>query len=171
TEKAKRMMELNKKRAEQYKWTIYSILKPEPIIDVKIHPNTKPTLDELGLIIQKKKNIIVKDLMTSLGKRYERLKKILEELGIQSALPAPVLEQDPSQSSGRKMKHMELKPEIKVPGMECNQSLPKGVPFVNNMVNEEPKFSGIIFSDGLNDQDSRKCQILPEAEEDDCKTP
>ncbi|GJR27600.1 hypothetical protein Tco_1103832 [Tanacetum coccineum] len=31
-----------------------------------------------------------------------------------SALPAPVLEQDPSQSLGRKRKHMELEPEIKV---------------------------------------------------------
>ncbi|GJW15294.1 hypothetical protein Tco_0019427 [Tanacetum coccineum] len=151
TEKAKRMMELNKKRAEQYKWTIYSRLKPEHITDVKIHPNTKPALDELGLIIQKKKNIIVKDLMTSLGKRYERLKKILEELGIQSALPAPVLEQDPSQSSGRKRKHMELKPEIKVPGIECNQSLPEGVPFVNNMVNEESEYE-IFFTNVFGDQ-------------------
>ncbi|GJT99574.1 hypothetical protein Tco_1109913 [Tanacetum coccineum] len=139
TEKAKRMMELNKKRVEQYKWTIYSRLKLEP------------ALDELGLIIQKKKNIIVKDLMTSLGKRYERLKKILEELGIQSALPAPVLEQDPSQSSRRKRKHMELKPEIKVLGIECNQSLLKGVPFVNNMVNEGPEYV-IFFTNVFGDQ-------------------
>ncbi|GKD65752.1 hypothetical protein Tco_1307860 [Tanacetum coccineum] len=63
--------------------------------------------------------------MTSLGKRYERLKKIPKELGIQSALPAPIREQAPSQSSGRKRKHMELEPEIKVPGLECNRSLPK----------------------------------------------
>ncbi|GKB04748.1 hypothetical protein Tco_0832943 [Tanacetum coccineum] len=55
-------------------------------------------LDELGPIIQKKKNTIVKDLMTSLGKRYERLKKIPEELGIQSTLPAPIPKQAPSQS-------------------------------------------------------------------------
>nr|GEV25597.1 hypothetical protein [Tanacetum cinerariifolium] len=73
-------------------------------------------LDKLGPIIQKKKNTIVKDLMTSLGKRYERLNKIPEELGIQSTLYAPVLEQDPSESSGRKRKHMELEPKIKVPG-------------------------------------------------------
>ncbi|GJV86885.1 hypothetical protein Tco_1530823 [Tanacetum coccineum] len=38
--------------------------------------------------------------MTSLGTRYEHLKKIPEELGIQSALPAP--EHAQSQSSGRK---------------------------------------------------------------------
>ncbi|GJY11512.1 hypothetical protein Tco_0379697 [Tanacetum coccineum] len=58
-----------------------------------------------------KKNTIVKDLMTSLGKRYERLNKITEELEIQSALPAP--EQASSESLGRKRKHMELEPEIK----------------------------------------------------------
>ncbi|GKG59820.1 hypothetical protein Tco_0607448, partial [Tanacetum coccineum] len=46
-------------------------------------------LDELGPIIQKKKNKIIGELMTSLRKRYERLKKIPEELGIQSALPSP----------------------------------------------------------------------------------
>ncbi|GJZ36846.1 hypothetical protein Tco_0583037 [Tanacetum coccineum] len=73
--------------------------KPEPITDVKIHPNSKPAiltvyrnndkknfdvhspfkfgdfeiieLDELGPIIEKKKNSIIKELMTSLGKRYE----------------------------------------------------------------------------------------------------
>ncbi|GKA74607.1 hypothetical protein Tco_0780909 [Tanacetum coccineum] len=89
--------------------------------------------------------------MTSLGKRYERLKKIPEELGIQSALPAPIPEQAPSQSSGRKRKHVELEPEIKVPRLECNRSLPEGVPFVNNMVIEEPEY-GIFFTDVFGDQ-------------------
>ncbi|GKB49088.1 hypothetical protein Tco_0899841 [Tanacetum coccineum] len=84
--------------------------------------------------------------MTSLGKRYKRLKKIPEELRIQSALPAPIPEQAPSQSSRRKRKHMELKPKIKVSGLECNRSLPEGVPFVNNMVIEEPEY-GIFFID------------------------
>ncbi|GJS42948.1 hypothetical protein Tco_0567991 [Tanacetum coccineum] len=118
SQKVKRLMELNKKSAKQYMWTISNRLKPEPIIDVKIHPNSKPsvlTLDELGPIIQKKKNTIVKDLMVSLVKRYERLKKIHEELGIQLALPAPIPKQAPSQTSGRKRKHMELEPKIKVP--------------------------------------------------------
>ncbi|GJW63692.1 hypothetical protein Tco_0115576 [Tanacetum coccineum] len=86
--------------------------------------------------------------MTSLSKRYERLKKILEELGIQSTLPAPVPEQASSQTSGRKRKHMELEPEVKVPGLECNRSLPDGVPFVNNMVIEEPEY-GIFFTDAM----------------------
>ena len=39
-------------------------------------------LDELREIIPKKKNRVVEDLMTSLGKRYERLREIPIELGI-----------------------------------------------------------------------------------------
>nr|GEX50199.1 copia protein [Tanacetum cinerariifolium] len=160
SKKVKRIIELNKRRVEEYMWTMTNRIKPDPINDIKIHPNTKPIvvcvfrnngkrnfechnpfkftnvgitkLDELGVIIQKKKNSIVKDLMISLSKRYERLKKIPKELGIQSALPAPVPEKVSSQTSGRKRKHMELEHEIKVPRLECNRSLPEGVPFVNN---------------------------------------
>ncbi|GJX88141.1 hypothetical protein Tco_0340155 [Tanacetum coccineum] len=42
SQKVKRLTELNKKRAEQYMWTMTNRIKPEPITDVKIHPNTKP---------------------------------------------------------------------------------------------------------------------------------
>ncbi|GKB67137.1 hypothetical protein Tco_0928549 [Tanacetum coccineum] len=150
SQKTKRAIELRMKRVEHYMWTMSNGLKPEPITDVKIHPNTKPAvltvyrnndksnfevhnpfkfgdfgiteLDELGPIIEKKNKSIIKDLKTSLGKRYERLKKIPEELGIHSALPAPVPGQVASQSSGRKRKHMELEPGIKVPGLECNRT-------------------------------------------------
>ncbi|GJT29203.1 hypothetical protein Tco_0909478 [Tanacetum coccineum] len=55
-------------------------------------------LDELREIIPRKKNIVVKDLMNSLSRRYERIKKIPEELRIPSALPAPILEQASSKS-------------------------------------------------------------------------
>ncbi|GKC79052.1 hypothetical protein Tco_1129826 [Tanacetum coccineum] len=144
SQKVKRLMELNKKRAEQYS----NRLKPEPITGVRVHPNSKPAvltvfknndkrnfqvhspfkffnfriteLDELGLIIQKKKNTIVKDLMTSLGKR-------------------------------KKEEAHGLEPEIKVHGLECSRSLPEGVPFVNNMVIEEPDY-GIFFTDVFGDQ-------------------
>ncbi|GKG52685.1 hypothetical protein Tco_0549797, partial [Tanacetum coccineum] len=75
------------------------------------------------------KNKIVDELMISLGKRYERLNKIPKELGIQAALLAPVQAQ--SQSSGRKRKHIELDPKIRVLGLECNRSLPQGVLFLN----------------------------------------
>nr|GEW71848.1 F-box protein At5g07610-like [Tanacetum cinerariifolium] len=82
--------------------------------------------------------------------RYERLKKIPEEFGIKYALPTSILEQVSSQTSGRKSKHMELKPEIKVHGPECNRSLPKGVPFVSNMVIEEPGY-GIFLTNVFGD--------------------
>ncbi|GKA53218.1 retrovirus-related pol polyprotein from transposon TNT 1-94 [Tanacetum coccineum] len=170
-------MKLKMKRLDQYMWTTTSKLKPEPITNVKIHAKTKPMvitiyrgtnrrnfkvhnpfkfgvfritkLDELGPIIEKKKNKIVGELMTSLGKRYERLNKIPEELGIHSALPAPAQAQ--SQSSGRKRKHMKLEPEIRIPGLECNRSLPEGVSFVNNMVIEEPEY-GMSFIDIFGDE-------------------
>ncbi|GJX77516.1 hypothetical protein Tco_0324327 [Tanacetum coccineum] len=116
-EKAKRLAmtkltELNKKRADEYMWTMSNRLKLEPIADVKIHPNSKPAL----LTMYKnndKRNFDVHNpfKFADFGiTEYERLKKIPKELGIQSALPAPIPEQAPSQASGRKRKHMELEP-------------------------------------------------------------
>ncbi|GJY60714.1 hypothetical protein Tco_0461371 [Tanacetum coccineum] len=81
-------------------------------------------LDELKEIIPKKKNAVVKDLMNSLTS---------------------------SRSSRRKRKHMELKPKTKILGLECNRALPENVPFVNNMVIEEPEY-GIFFTDEFSDQ-------------------
>ncbi|GKC65504.1 hypothetical protein Tco_1098102, partial [Tanacetum coccineum] len=65
--------------------------------------------------------------------------------------PCSVPKQAPFESSGRKRKHMELEPEIKVHGLECNKSLPEGVPFVNNMVIKEPEY-WIFFTDVFGDQ-------------------
>nr|GEY45717.1 hypothetical protein [Tanacetum cinerariifolium] len=106
-------------------------------------------LNELREIIPKKKYAAVKDLMNSLSQRYERLRKITRKLRIQSALPTP--EQAPSQTSRRKWKHMELEPETRIPELECNQALLENVPFVNNMVIEEPKY-GIFFTNEFGDQ-------------------
>ncbi|GJU84620.1 hypothetical protein Tco_1292166 [Tanacetum coccineum] len=89
SQKVKRLTELNKKRAKQY--------MNNDKINFDGHNPFKFTdfgiteLDELSPIIQKKKNSIVKYLMTYLSKRYERLKKIHEELGIQYALSVPSL--------------------------------------------------------------------------------
>ncbi|GJW98177.1 hypothetical protein Tco_0179985 [Tanacetum coccineum] len=97
--------------------------------------------------------------MISLGKRYERLKKIPNELLIQSTLPAPTPKQASSELSGRKRKRMELEPEIRIPSLECNMSLPEGVPFVNNMVIEEPGY-GMFFIDVFGDEAfQRMCDI------------
>ncbi|GJT48957.1 hypothetical protein Tco_0975114 [Tanacetum coccineum] len=148
SKKVKRLTELNRRRAEEYMNNDkrnFDVHNPFRFIDFEIIE-----LDELGPIIQKKKNFVVKDLMIYLSKRYERLKKIPEELRIQSALPAPIPEQASSQTSGRKRKHMELEPEVKVPGIECNRSLPEGVPLVNNMVIEEPEY-GIFFTNVFGD--------------------
>ncbi|GJW15303.1 hypothetical protein Tco_0019436 [Tanacetum coccineum] len=53
---------------------------------------------------------------------YERIRKIPEELGIKSALPTPAPAPAPpqalSKSSINKRKHMELEPEIKIPGLD-----------------------------------------------------
>nr|GEW35391.1 copia protein [Tanacetum cinerariifolium] len=110
-------------------------------------------LDELREIIPKKKNTVVKDLMNSLSQRYERLRKIPGELGIQSALPA--LKQTLSQTSRRKQKHMELETKTRILGLECNETLPKNVSFVNNMVIKEPEY-GIFFTDEFGDQAFQK---------------
>nr|GEX21175.1 protein kinase superfamily protein [Tanacetum cinerariifolium] len=41
--------------------------------------------------------------------------------------------------------------KVRIDGIECNRSLPKGIPFVNNKVIETPK-NGIIFTDALDEQ-------------------
>ncbi|GJY32416.1 hypothetical protein Tco_0415911 [Tanacetum coccineum] len=177
TEKVRKSFKLRKHKYDSYMWTVSSRLKPEPITNIKTHSKTNlvvitayrgtdgrnfdvyksflfrafgiSELDELTKIISKKKNTLVKDLMNSLSRRYERLRQIPRELGIQSALPTP--KQTPSQVSGRKCKHMELEPETRIPGLECNRALPKNVLFVNNMVIEEPEY-GIFFTDEFGDQ-------------------
>ncbi|GJX72105.1 hypothetical protein Tco_0309276 [Tanacetum coccineum] len=74
-------------------------------------------LDELREIISKKKYTIVQDLMNSLDRRYERIRKILEELRIKSALPVPVPapEQASSKSSRKKRKHILTASMVKTP--------------------------------------------------------
>ncbi|GJT13778.1 hypothetical protein Tco_0860820 [Tanacetum coccineum] len=116
SKKIKKERDLRKKIIDQYRWITSNRLKSKTIIDIDIYPNTKPVvitvyrgtdrrkfdvhnpfnfsefgvtkLDELGPIIQKK-NKVVGELMTSLGKRYDRLNVIPEELGISSSLLAP----------------------------------------------------------------------------------
>nr|GEW54352.1 copia protein [Tanacetum cinerariifolium] len=152
TEKVRKSLELKKHNYDSYMWTISSILKQEPITGIKIHLKTKPIvitvyrgnygrsfdvhkpflfgafgiseLDELWEIIPKKKNPM-------------------------SALRAS--EKAPSQTPGRKQKHMELEPETRIIELECNRTLPENVPFVNNMVIEEPEY-GIFFTNKFGDQ-------------------
>ncbi|GKF57201.1 hypothetical protein Tco_0170738, partial [Tanacetum coccineum] len=83
------------------------------------------------------------------SKRYEKLRTTHDELRISSSLSAPG--QVLSITLGRKRKIQELEPEIRIPGLECNRSLPEGVPFVNNMVIKEPKY-GMFFIDVFGDE-------------------
>nr|GEZ83863.1 hypothetical protein [Tanacetum cinerariifolium] len=133
-------------------WTMSNILKLDPITNVKIHPNSKPVV----LFVytnNDKRNCDVHNPFKFTDFGITELDKLEnpEELGIQSALPAPLLEQAPSQASGRKMKHIELEQKIKVPRLDCNQSLPEGVSFVNNMVIEELEYE-IFFTDVFGNQ-------------------
>nr|GEY15920.1 hypothetical protein [Tanacetum cinerariifolium] len=110
-------------------------------------------------------------IVTGFNVSSKRIKKIHEELGIQSALPTHIPKQAPSQVSRRKRKHMELEPEVKIclvikhskDGMIFNKvgvdslvsylvmALLEGVPFLDNMVIEEPEY-GIFFTDMFGDQ-------------------
>ncbi|GJT43596.1 hypothetical protein Tco_0952311 [Tanacetum coccineum] len=44
SKKVKTLTKLNKRRDEEYMWIMTNRIKPEPITDVKIHPNTKPVV-------------------------------------------------------------------------------------------------------------------------------
>ncbi|GJV68014.1 putative reverse transcriptase domain-containing protein [Tanacetum coccineum] len=113
SEKIKMSRELTKKRIEKYRWTTSSRLKPETITDVKIHPNTKL----FAMIIFKgidKRNFDVPFQLCPFR-----------------ALPEYMLL---IQLSGRKKKKMELEPEIRIPGLECDKSLLEGISFVNILV-------------------------------------
>nr|GEZ41421.1 hypothetical protein [Tanacetum cinerariifolium] len=87
SEKLRKSLTLRKHKFKNYMWTISNKLKLKKITDVKIHPHTKPVVVTVYR---------VKDLMNSLSRRYESIKKIPEELGTQSAHPAPVPKQTPS---------------------------------------------------------------------------
>ncbi|GKB79064.1 hypothetical protein Tco_0945959 [Tanacetum coccineum] len=137
SKKVKRLTELNRRRAEEYMWTMTNRIKPEPITDVRIHPNTKPIVASI-FRINDKRNFDV----------HQPFK--FSDFGI-TELDELVPKQASSQNSGRKRKHMELEPEVKVPGLECNRSLPEGVPFVNHMVIEELEY-GIFFINVFGDQ-------------------
>nr|GEX23368.1 hypothetical protein [Tanacetum cinerariifolium] len=144
-------------KAKEESTRVKSSLKPsltDPILEIHVPQRERKAIssdDQPEVQIKLKKNTIVKDLMTSLSKRCERVMKIPKELGIQSALPASVPEQAPFESSGRKRKHMKLEPKIKVHGLECNRSLPECVLFINNMVIKEPEY-GIFFTNVFDDQ-------------------
>lgn len=52
----------------------------------------------------------------------------------------------PPKASKRKRKQVELEPEIRVPGLDCDRSLPEGINWLNNVVLEVPE-RGLCFTD------------------------
>ncbi|GKA73796.1 hypothetical protein Tco_0780098 [Tanacetum coccineum] len=111
---------------------------------------------KLNGIIPTKRNKCVKDKMTSLWNKYERLKKIPEELGPNQTLPLP--EQDPSLLR-KKRKAMELEPETYIACHHCHKVFPEGVTFVNNLVIEEPEH-GLFFIDAFGEEHFRGFNML-----------
>ncbi|GKA68622.1 hypothetical protein Tco_0768539 [Tanacetum coccineum] len=87
-------------------------------------------------------------MMTSLSNKYERLKKIPRELGLDESLP--LFEQDPSLPR-RKRKAMKLEPKTYIVGLHCCKELPKGVKFVNNLVIEQPEHR-LFFIDAFGEE-------------------
>ncbi|GJT39327.1 hypothetical protein Tco_0939192 [Tanacetum coccineum] len=168
--------ELMKKRYDNYVWTATIRRNPEKITDIHIHPKSTPVAitvyrdndirnfkynkefkfgnfilsewDELGSIFPTKSNKCMGDLMNSLSKKFEGLKRISNSLEINKSLLLP--EQDPLLPSNRKRKAMELKPETYIVGLHCNCTLLKGVSFMNNKVTEEPEH-GLFFTDVFGD--------------------
>ncbi|GJT42452.1 hypothetical protein Tco_0951167 [Tanacetum coccineum] len=115
SQKVKKAIKLKKKRLEAYDRRNFQVHNPFKFADFGV-----TELDELGQIIQKKKNKIVRKLMIALGK-------------------------------GRKRIRMKVEPKMRILALECNMSLPEGVPIVNNMVIEEPEY-GIFFIDVFGDE-------------------
>nr|GEV62462.1 hypothetical protein [Tanacetum cinerariifolium] len=85
--------------------------------------------DKLSVIISNKKNKVVCELMTSLSNKYERLKKILGELGLNLVIP-----------------------KTYIVGLHCHTELLEGVKFVNNLVIEELDH-GLFLIDALRDEE------------------
>nr|GEU58320.1 reverse transcriptase domain-containing protein [Tanacetum cinerariifolium] len=61
-------------------------------------------------------------------KRFDQLKEIPSKLRINPSFPHP--EQDPYLSSSRKRKTLELEPEVRIAGLECNHRLPEVAPTI-----------------------------------------
>nr|GEZ25839.1 copia protein [Tanacetum cinerariifolium] len=152
TEKVRKSLELRKHNYDSYMWTISSILKQEPITGIKIHLKTKPIVITVYRGTYGRSLDVHKPFLFgafSISELDELWEIIPKKKNPMSALRAP--EKAPSQTPGRKQKHMELEPETRIIELECNRTLPENVPFVNNMVIKEPEY-GIFFTNKFGDQ-------------------
>nr|GEX27156.1 retrovirus-related Pol polyprotein from transposon TNT 1-94 [Tanacetum cinerariifolium]GEX28021.1 retrovirus-related Pol polyprotein from transposon TNT 1-94 [Tanacetum cinerariifolium] len=145
TKKIRKSLKLIKHKYNSYMWTISSRLKPEPITDIKIHLKTKPVVITVYRGTDGKKfNVHKSFLFGAFGiSNLDELREIIPK--------KKYSEQASSQTVRRKWIHIELEPETRIPGLECNRTLPENFPFVNNMVIEEPEY-GIFFTNEFSDQ-------------------
>nr|GFB03208.1 hypothetical protein [Tanacetum cinerariifolium] len=125
--------------------------KPMPASTI-VHPDPDEEVKVPYTINGKMYYLTDKEMEAYLDKE-EKVKKAAKEarilaiskhevIKVVSALPplAPAPKQASSESLRKKRKHMELEPEIRIPGLECNRALPENFPFINNMVVEEPEY-------------------------------
>ncbi|GJS99325.1 putative reverse transcriptase domain-containing protein [Tanacetum coccineum] len=54
---------------------------------------------------------------------------------------------------------MELEPEVKVPGLECNRGLPEGIPFVNNMVGIDSLVSYLVMASMVKTEENARFSL------------
>ncbi|GKE30817.1 hypothetical protein Tco_1446201, partial [Tanacetum coccineum] len=128
-EKLKKKVELRKKRPVTV--TVYRNNDPinfEVLREFKFSDCGLSEWDELNAILPKKSNKYVSEMITSLSKRYERLKEIPNETGLDLTLPLP--EQDHSLPK-RKRKAIKLEPETYIVGFHYNRTLLKRLSDIN----------------------------------------
>ncbi|GKE38471.1 hypothetical protein Tco_1461876 [Tanacetum coccineum] len=144
-EKLKKARELRKKMIKQYRWTTTSRINPKTITDILIHPNIKP----IAITVYRgddRRNFEVHnpfrfgDFEVT---KWDELNEIIPKKKNKVVVLSLTL--------GKKRKAQELEPEVRIPTLECNRSLPEGVQFVNNQVIEHPE-NKILFIDVFSDE-------------------
>nr|GEU50771.1 hypothetical protein [Tanacetum cinerariifolium] len=145
-----RMVYLTEHETQQY-WDKEEKMK-KAAEEAKLLTMSKPEVIKVVREEAKKLRINPKEaISTKSGEKFKKAQDAKHEfLKREHFKRVKIPEQASSQTSRRKRKHMELEPKIKVPGLEYNRSLPEGIPFVNNMVIEEPEYR-IFFTDVFGD--------------------
>ncbi|GJW32660.1 hypothetical protein Tco_0052692 [Tanacetum coccineum] len=136
------------KAGEKFKKAQDAEHQPKTITDIKIYPKTKPVVITVYRGTDGRNFDVYKPFaFSAFGiSELDELKEIIPKK--KNVVVHDLMN---SLSRRKKRKHMELEPETKIPGLESNRTLPEHVPFVNNMVIEEPKHE-IFFTNEFGDQ-------------------
>nr|GEZ92937.1 hypothetical protein [Tanacetum cinerariifolium] len=129
SKKVKRLTELNRRRSEEYMWIMTNKIKPEPITDVRIHPNTKPIVAsewimlKIAKISQQPDNIYTRSEATKKSqnrKQFSSNKSTLKLRLSKNPIQGLFLPKDQSQI------HQKSKTKVQGPIVPFSQSLPEG---------------------------------------------